>query len=330
MKLLPLIPIWVAIVFAVLIGALFIYCIVTKKYRKLDYFRRIGILILVLFIALRPVIRGGEGESQLSNLNIYFAVDATNSMVAKDCDNGETRRFEKVRNDIKTIAHQFPGAQYSIIMQDIATYIAMPLSTNADTLVSYANALTPKYEGLSQGTSISNLLNLVDETVSNYSKEYPDRKNILFLFSDGEVTNTSSSSATTNLKRNIASGYVFGYGTKNGAPLEQIQSWTGKILEGYYIRESGSSSSSYHYSRIDEGTLKSLASAIGVDYANRTLGDMPSDLADELSKDEELTSSSSAESYTETYWIIALLLIAVIIWDFYAVFNRLLLERREK
>ena len=330
MRLLPLIPIWLAIVFAVLIGALLVYCIITKKYRKIDNFRRIGILILVLLIALRPVIRGGEGESQLSNFNIYFAVDATNSMIAKDCDNGETRRFEKVRDDIKTIARQFPGSQYSIIMQDIATYVAMPPSTNSDTLISYANALTPKDETYSQGTSISNLLNLVSETMSNYSKEFPDRKNILFLFSDGEITNTSSSSATTNLKKNVSSGYVFGYGTKNGAPLERIQSGTGKIIEDSFITEGLGYSGTRHYSRIDEATLKSVANSIGISYNNRTFGDMPSNFADELSKDEKLTGSNLVESYTEIYWIIALLLLAAIIWDFYAVFNRLLLERREK
>ena len=251
-------------------------------------------------------------------------------MIAKDCDNGETRRFEKVRDDIKTIARQFPGSQYSIIMQDIATYVAMPLSTNSDTLISYANALTPKDETYSQGTSISNLLNLVSETMSNYSKEFPDRKNILFLFSDGEITNTSSSSATTNLKKNVSSGYVFGYGTKNGAPLERIQSGTGKIIEDSFITEGLGYSGTRHYSRIDEATLKSVANSIGISYNNRTFGDMPSNFADELSKDEKLTGSNLVESYTEIYWIIALLLLATIIWDFYAVFNRLLLERREK
>ena len=38
----------------------------------------------------------------------------------------------------------------------------------------------------------------------------------------------------------------------------------------------------------------------------------------------------AVETYTETYWIIALVLIGFMLWDFYAVFNKVLLERKAK
>ena len=139
MRLTPIIPLWLIIIIGVGIAALFVWCIVRKKFRTIDSFRRIGILIVMLLLLLRPVFHGGYSEAQLTNLNVYFLVDLTNSMVAKDCEKGELRRFEKVKQDIKDISRQFPGAQYSVIAQDISTYVAMPLSTSLDSLNTYGN-----------------------------------------------------------------------------------------------------------------------------------------------------------------------------------------------
>ena len=149
MKLMPIIPGWIVLIFAVIVIALLVLCIIKKKYRKTDNFRRIGILLLIVMIMCRPVLRGGTSEAQLTNINVYFIVDATNSMAVKDCENGEKRRYEKLAEDVKEIAKQFPGAQYSIFAQDISTYVALPLSTNIDTLYSYANAIIPKHESYS-------------------------------------------------------------------------------------------------------------------------------------------------------------------------------------
>ena len=80
MKLMPIIPGWILVIAAVAILALFILCLVKKKNRNTDNFRRIGILLLIVMVMCRPVIRGGVSEAQLTNINVYFLIDATNSM----------------------------------------------------------------------------------------------------------------------------------------------------------------------------------------------------------------------------------------------------------
>jgi hypothetical protein len=45
-------------------------------------------------------------ETALNNLDIYFVVDMTGSMIAKDCENGQARRYEKAIDDIIAITFQ--------------------------------------------------------------------------------------------------------------------------------------------------------------------------------------------------------------------------------
>lgn len=334
MKLMPIIPGWILVIAAVAILALFILCLVKKKYRNTDNFRRIGILLLIVMVMCRPVIRGGVSEAQLTNINVYFLIDATNSMAVKDCDGDKMRRYEKMSSDIKEIAKQFPGAQYSIIAQDISTYIALPLSTSVDTLYSYANAVIPKSEYYSSGSSISALFDLAAENISTYSKGHPDRINVLFLMGDGEETRDPNNLVSAkSLQKYIAAGGVLGYGTKDGGQIPAVSYGSNYTNDADYFDESRPvTDENYrkHISRLDETTLNNYAKALGVSYYNRATGEIDKTFGDEVMQNAKSESAGAVETYTETYWIIALVLIGFMLWDFYAVFNKVLLERKAK
>ncbi len=333
MKVMPIIPIWAVIGLTIIAAVLLIFCIIKKKYRTIDNFRRIGMLILIIIIIFRPVIRGGTSEAQLTNINVYFIVDVTNSMAVKDCDNGAKRRYEKVAEDIKEIAKQFPGAQYSIFAQDISTYIALPLSTNSDTLFSYANAIIPKSEYYSSGSNLSALFELAAENISTYKKGHPDRVNVLFVLSDGEETRTSNDIVSAkSLQKLIGAGAVLGYGTKNGGKVPSVSSYRdfeddSYFSEDYYVSDP---SGGYHVSRINEKVLNDYANALGIKYYNRTEGEIDKTLGDEVMKNAKSESVESVDSYIELYWIVCLALLGLMLWDFYVVFNKVLLERKAK
>lgn len=334
MKVMPIIPSWILIIILVAVLVLFILCLSKKKYRNIDNFRRIGILILIVMVMFRPVIRGGTSEAQLTNINVYFLIDSTNSMAVKDCDNGELRRYEKMSNDIKEIAKQFPGAQYSIIAQDISTYIALPLSTSIDALYSYANAVIPKSEYYSSGSSISALFDLAADNISTYAKEHPDRVNVLFVMSDGEETkNSNDLVAAKSLQKLVATGAILGYGTKDGGQIPSVSYKSNYSDDSDYFDENRpimDENYRKHISRIDESALNNYAKALGVSYYNRANGTINTSLGDEVMKNAKTENIGAVETYTETYWIIALALNCLILWDFYSVFNKVLLERKAK
>lgn len=85
-----------------------------------------------------------------------------------------------------------------------------------------------------------------------------------------------------------------------------------------------------HISRIDESALNNYAKALGVSYYNRANGAINTSLGDEVMKNAKTENIGAVETYTETYWIIALALNCLILWDFYSVFNKVLLERKAK
>ena len=69
---------------------------------------------------------------------------------------------------------------------------------------------------------------------------------------------------------------------------------------------------------------------MGVSYYNRATGEIDKTFGDEVMQNAKSESAGAVETYTETYWIIALVLIGFMLWDFYAVFNKVLLERKAK
>jgi len=327
MKFAPFLPIWLTVILFVIAAGIFIWCIFKKSRRTVDNFRRIGILFTIVLLIMHPMLRGGYSEAQLTNLNVYFAVDNTNSMSAKDCDNESKYRFEKVTQDIKDIAYQFPGAQYSVITQDISTYVAMPPTTNLDTLLSYANAIWPKPTDYSKGSNSNELLEKTFEQISEYDKEHPERINILFYLGDGEDTSTSAKTVFMQIKKRIATGAVLGYGTKDGGTLPIVSSYRPREFDYGAVKDP---SGTVHKSRIDESNLRGMATKLGIKYYYCTNGKVPDNLAAEVSDGVELTGTQDVDAQTEIYWILALVLIGLLSWDLYVVLTRILQEREAK
>ena len=86
MTLKAVIPIFIIVPLLIACVGLVIFCAIKPEYRRVKNFRRISMLVLVLFILMRPAFYTSTSvESSLTNLDIYFVADVTGSMVAKDC-----------------------------------------------------------------------------------------------------------------------------------------------------------------------------------------------------------------------------------------------------
>ncbi len=311
----PVLPIYVLVFVALAFIAYTVFMLTSKKQRNIPI-RRIAMLVLMFAILLRPMVRGGVTVQQESSLNIFFALDLTNSMVVADCKDG-TYRFEKARQDIKDIAKSFPGARYSVIAADYANHIAMPLTDNLDALLSYAETAMPTDSKFGNGSNLGESVTYSVKHVEKYRESYPERKNILFLMSDGETTSNAKPSVTTNQLNSFSAVRVYGYGSIGGGYMDKILS--GKI-DNYRANT--------HISKINEKELQEYAEILKGSYENMSESDVSEDKMKELMGAVEMNDSGTIESYRDIYWVLALILAGFLLWEFSDIANKVLEERK--
>jgi Ca-activated chloride channel family protein len=327
----PTLPLFVLFALAAATLGAIIYSIFNKKLRKAKTFRRLGIVALIVIAMFRPCLSNGTAERDLSNLNIFFIIDNTGSMAAKDMGNMDTYRYKAVAEDMEKIVGLFGGAKFAIITLDYNVYQAMPLIDDTDTALAYINALSPKESTLSSDSNLSSLLTLANERVSKYKERYAERDNILFFMSDGENDGGAAISVPSELKQNIVGGAVIGYGTTSGVHVGEVTTNYDtkklEISETAFIKDR---TGTEHISKLDETELAKVANALGLPYY-RSLSS-----ADKFNSVNNFASSSAiyhrsddqANVGSDFYWIFVIFAIALLFWDFYAILNTILLERK--
>ncbi len=333
MRIEPLIPLPFVVVILTGCVGLLVACIIFKKWRKKKNFIRIAIGIMMGLILLRPMLTGGINVKQTNNLNLFFVVDSTASMSAKDVGNGEMRRYEQVREDIKKIAKSFKGSRYSIIVEDNSIFTAMPLSSNADMLSSALYGIKPRSYYQSMGTNLDDLITFANERVAKYNRSNPERTSVMFFFSDGEDTNDRPLSTVASIKKAVSGGAVFGYGTEKGATMEEnLVTYTPTIID----RPAETQSCIRNYngcilSKINEKNLESIANTFKVKYYNRTDGgDIPAELINEINESIVYEDDVAYAGATDLYWIFSGIILILLIVDFRDILIRVLKEREIK
>ena len=314
--------------------------------RKRKNIRRAIMLILMALVLARPAFLNGQAKSELNNLNIYFVVDATNSMSARDVEG--RGRYVKVAKDIHEITKAFPGSRYSVIIEDNKVYTAVPSSTSTEFLSSIwsdeksfdvsSSMVAPKAINYSHGSDLEKLLEKADEQIRSYVKRYPTRSNIFFFMSDGENTAGDTVNSHTTLKNNIAAGAIFGYGTTEGEKVIDNGAGTSKVDEenarNCLMRVSDNTYKKRDFcivSSIDETSLNKIANNLGLKYYHRENGGIPKEVVDNIK--QLITYSASDESSsakTDIYWIFSIILIGLLLWDFREVLDNVMRERGYK
>ncbi len=322
-------PIWVCLIATVAV-ALLVICLLKKRLRKHRNFRRIAMLAILALILARPAFFGGTSELQTNNLAIYFVVDMTSSMVVEDQNAGSKYRYEQAKDDLKNIANEFPGSQFSVIALDTSIYTAIPMSYNADSVNSAIESVSPKTTKNGIGTDLSSLLEHTTKHISSFSKDNPNLSIIVFFLSDGEDNSGRQLSIDSSLASLVDGGAVFGYGSENGGKIHTIEtnSWP-LIVSDDCLRHSINDKSCV-VSTINELNLQRIAKSLNVNYYLRDSNNLPMDAINKIKKQIQYSGSKSTDDYIDCYWVLAIILLALLLWDFYDSFNKILAERSSK
>lgn len=261
-------------------------------------------MALLLAALLRPGLPGGTAEPATSDLNVFFVVDTTTSMVAEDYGN-RAPRLDGVRQDVMAVAEELPGARFSVITFDTEGHVRMPLTTDTLALDTIMSVLEPQVTFYSKGSSVTAAREVLSDRLAQARDAHPERPRVVFYLGDGEQTSAQEPGPLHLDSGLVSGGAVLGYGTQAGGRMKENNGTEsdGGTADAAYVQDGGADARS----RIDEDRLRGIASQLGVPYVHRAAGDPPEPMLQEARPGvlERTRDTMSLPGRLELYWIFA-------------------------
>lgn len=284
------------------------------------HWRRLAMAILVLLMAVRPVAGAAAGAGASSQADILLVVDRTISMRAEDY-NGSKQRIQGVREDVRRIIENSPGARFSVISFDSSPQVETPFTTDTTAIFTLIDSLPTQSHYYAEGSSISSAVPLIVKTLTDAQKSAPERMRHVVYLGDGEHTLDTPVDSFDEVKSLTSGGAVLGYGTSEGGKMKRAAG--GEKDEGYVPDEDYEDA----VSRIDEANLEGIAGDLGVEYEHRTEPG-PVAFTPQTTFGASLGSSTVSSGF-ELYWIFAIGLFALSLWELWGVGSTYRQLRRE-
>ena len=309
MRLELLMPVWAIIP---LFGGMLALCavlLVRRPRQRVAWLRRGLMVTLLLLVALRPVTPLEGEQTERMNANVFFVVDRTGSMNAEDYHGGQSR-LEGVQADMEQVMEMTEGSRYSIIGFDSSATQQLPLTTDAGAAAAWIDTLETEPTAYSQGSNMDRPLTTLLTALSDTRRDDPDSHILVYFLADGENTDEREAEPFSQAASLVDGGAVLGYGTADGGQMRA----SGADTDGEYITdESGQPG----ISRIDEEQLQTIAGQMGVPYLHRDDPEAPIEGTMEgiTLRSVPTESSRSVASFEDWYWIAAIPLAGLVIWE---------------
>lgn len=304
-----LIPLWATILIFVPLLVLAIVMLVRRPRQRWAWLRRALMVALLAVVALRPATFTEAEQTQRMNANVFFVVDRTGSMNAEDYAQGQPR-LDGVKHDMEQIMSETEGSRYSIISFDSAAASQLPLTTDAGAAKAWINTLATESTAQSKGSNIDRPLATLTKALSDARTDDPGSHTLVYFLSDGENTDDRDAESFDQLRPLIDGGAVLGYGTAKGGAMKA----SGAGTHGEYITDSSGAKGISH---IDEDQLKTIAKQMGVPYLHRTDPDAPIEgtMKGVTLKPVPIETRRDVASFRDWYWVAAIPLAALFIWE---------------
>lgn len=281
---------------------------------RAGHWRLTTAVVLLAVAALRPGLPGDEVNTTAANLNVYFVVDTTSSIIAEDWGDGQPR-LTGVRSDIDAIASALPGARYSVVTFDQSTRVRLPLTTDTTALASVTETLLPEPTEYSRGSSVTEANGRLRTLLEQAGQRTPERGRVVYYLGDGEQTAPGQPAPFTIPAGLVNGGAVLGYGTSEGGRMKATRARF--ETSGEYIQDPATGEDAR--SVIGEGALRAIAGQLGVGYLHRESG---ADIGPAVDRIDLARYGNSAEiearkvrARYELYWVFLLGLAALAVWE---------------
>ena len=221
--------------------------------RRLVWLRNIVILctlVLLGIAAARPQWGIEEREIEGRGIDILFALDASNSMLAEDI---VPNRIERTKLAIEDFIKTTVGDRFGIIAFAGNAFLQCPLTFDKNAFRLTLKTITP---GIipHRGTDIAAA---IDEARSAFPKS--DNAKILILMTDGEDLEESGIEAARDAAEDGLTIYTIGVGGSSGTRIPVVDRFNQR---SFMLNDDGTPV----ITRLDEDTLKQIAQAAGGVY----------------------------------------------------------------
>ncbi|MER7070741.1 VWA domain-containing protein [Terrabacter sp. NPDC000476] len=293
------------------------------------HWRLTAVVLLLGVAAVRPAVAGEQVDTTAANLNVYFVVDTTSSIIAEDYGDGAPR-VSGVASDIAAIAQALPGARYSVLTFDQAARVRLPLTTDTTALDAAVETLLPESYEASRGTSVSEANDRLKTLLQQADARTPERGRVVYYFGDGEQT-APDAPAPFDIDRSLVNGgAVLGYGTTGGGRMKATRSRFDTSND--YIKDPTTGEDAR--SVISEDTLRDIGTQLGLPYLHRESGDPIAPAVAGVDLDRFGTSEQIEKQKVlgrrELYWPLLLGVAGLAAWEVGAGVTALLQTRRRK
>ena len=200
---------------------------------------------------------GGEGEG--GGAEVVLVLDASNSMLAEDV---APNRLERERAAARGLVRGLPRSRVGLVVFSGRGYVLTPLTGDLGALELYLDALSPGIV-TQGGSSLASAIRQGTDLLLGADSTRAGR--VMVLLSDGEALEEQEEIrfALRNAERAGATIHTAGIGTREGAPVPDVDPATGE--QSGFKRDQGGE---MVVSRLGEDLLREIASETGGSYFN--------------------------------------------------------------
>ncbi|NUO34637.1 MAG: VWA domain-containing protein [Dermatophilaceae bacterium] len=296
---------------------------------RATHWRLTAAALLLGLAAVRPAVPGEQVDTTAANLNVYFVVDTTSSIIAEDYGD-ERPRIEGVAADIAAIADALPGARYSVVTFDQDARVRLPLTTDTTALDAAVETLLPESYEASRGSSVTQAKDRLTSLLEQAAARAPERGRVVYYLGDGEQTAAEPPAPFDVAKGLVNGGAVLGYGTTEGGRMKATRSRFDSSRS--YIKDPSTGEDAR--SVISEDTLRAIAGQLGLPYLHRESGDSidPAVAGIDLERfgTSEQIERQKVLARRELYWPLLIGVAGIAAWEIGAAATALLQTRRRK
>lgn len=302
----PIIPVWL-LAAGLVSGTVFCFFRIRRSgYEKKELFAAGRIVLLMLsagLVLMRPMKEARNAEVELKNLDVLFVLDTTLSMEAMD--GRDHTRIRDAKADIRYITEALMGSNFALMSFDNHASIHAPFTQDASEVLSCLKAIRIPDADNGLGTGLHIPMKDMESLMKSSSRK-ENRKCIVFLLSDGEITDGSECPDMSVFKDYISGGAVLGYGTGEGA---RIKDSTGAWV---YDAETGEEAVSV----IGTDNLKKLAGDMGIRYLHMESREAVNGEIREIRKLCRTIRSRDASivNYEDLYYYAVPVIFCIVLW----------------
>lgn len=244
--------------------------------RRIKLALQIAVLILLVFALARPQFGASEQKIKSAGVEIFFAVDVSESMMAEDV---KPNRLEQAKAELSKLVDRLPGNKMGVIAFAGSAALLSPLTNDPAAVKMYLESLSPNSVS-TQGTSFTEALSLSDKAFKRGGAQVDEVNRVarvILLVSDGEDHEAPAEELAEQLVKEGTRIFGLAYGTEKGAGIP-VRDGMG-FLKGYKKDQSGNTVlSKVNGDAISSLVQKGQGSFFFASFGGRHLDDLISDL----------------------------------------------------